>query len=519
MACILGFLVAGVSYLAYATHSAPYAAGYPSVLSEVARAVFGGGAIGQIMYLMVQVSTAAILFTGGNTSFNGFPALANFVAEDRFLPGQLTTRGHRLVFSNGIIVLTVLSVALLIGTGGSVNALVPFYAIGVFTGFAMAGYGMTKHHITHREPGWRYKLVLNLSAGVVSTIVVAIFAVAKFTEGAWLVVVVFPLLVFVLIRLNREYRGEAAILEDFRTHRPEIVKYARHRVFAFVNSLDLAVLEALRYGRSLRADELTAVHFVVDLPHARLLQKRWEYYGVEIPLRLVDCPDRRLARTAQDLVCNALAEYRNTNVTVVLPRRSYAPLLGRLLHDRTADKVARAISEIPDAAATIVPYDVQARMRKRFPDPLEERLARKADQVLARITARDQQRLNSYEYPEVPPTVMAVDGLVAGRLGTIEGRVSEVDDTTTDNGTVRVVVVGDHSGELRVTFGPDRGTDIQPGQLLRITGKARQPGHRQVHMVDPIYRIIEPSTDAVSNRTPTPPGPGGNEIALPLQPR
>jgi hypothetical protein len=410
-------------------------------------------------------------------------------------------------------------VALLIGTGGSVNALVPFYAIGVFTGFAMAGYGMTKHHITHREPGWRYKLVLNLSAGVVSTIVVAIFAVAKFTEGAWLVVVVFPLLVFVLIRLNREYRGEAAILEDFRTHRPEIVKYARHRVFAFVNSLDLAVLEALRYGRSLRADELTAVHFVVDLPHARLLQKRWEYYGVEIPLRLVDCPDRRLARTAQDLVCNALAEYRNTNVTVVLPRRSYAPLLGRLLHDRTADKVARAISEIPDAAATIVPYDVQARMRKRFPDPLEERLARKADQVLARITARDQQRLNSYEYPEVPPTVMAVDGLVAGRLGTIEGRVSEVDDTTTDNGTVRVVVVGDHSGELRVTFGPDRGTDIQPGQLLRITGKARQPGHRQVHMVDPIYRIIEPSTDAVSNRTPTPPGPGGNEIALPLQPR
>src|SRR6201997_4897002 len=143
MACILGFLVAGVSYLAYATHATPYTAGYPSVLSEVGRAVFGGGVIGHILYVLLQISTAAILYTGGNTSFNGFPALASFVAEDRFLPRQLMKRGQRLVFSNGIIVLTVLSVVLLIATGGTVNALVPFYAIGVFTGFAMAGYGLS----------------------------------------------------------------------------------------------------------------------------------------------------------------------------------------------------------------------------------------------------------------------------------------------------------------------------------------------------------------------------------------
>jgi amino acid transporter len=275
MACILGFLVAGVSYLAYATHSAPYAAGYPSVLSEVARAVFGNGFAGHVLYVVVQVATAAILFTGANTSFNGFPALANFVAEDRFLPRQLAKRGHRLVFSNGIVALTMLSVALLVATGGSVNALVPFYAIGVFTGFAMAGYGMTKHHLTHRERGWRHKLAINVSAGVISTVVVGIFAVAKFTEGAWLVVVVFPLMVFVLIRLNREYRAEAAILEKFRTDRPDRVRYPRHRVFALVNGLDLAVLEALRYGRGLRAHELTAAHFVVDAAHAARLRKRW----------------------------------------------------------------------------------------------------------------------------------------------------------------------------------------------------------------------------------------------------
>src|SRR5260370_4009020 len=172
--------------------------------SEFAGAVFGHGPIGNVLYILVQASTALILYTGGNTSFNGFPALASFVAEDSFLPRPLMKRGYRLVFSNGIITLTALSVVLLVASGGSVNALVPFYAIGVFTGFSMAGYGMTKYHLTHREPGWQYKLVINFSAAVLSTVGVGIFAIAKFTEGAWLVVVVFPVLVIALIRLNRE---------------------------------------------------------------------------------------------------------------------------------------------------------------------------------------------------------------------------------------------------------------------------------------------------------------------------
>ncbi|HSS22947.1 MAG TPA: APC family permease, partial [Mycobacterium sp.] len=326
MAAILGFLLAGVAYLAYVTHATPYVSEYPSVLSQVGRAVFGNGPIGDIFFVLVQAATAAILFTGANTSFNGFPALASFVAEDRFLPRQLTKRGYRLVFSNGIIALTALSVLLLVTTGGSVNTLVPFYAIGVFTGFSMAGYGMTKHHLTQREPGWRRRLAINLSAAILSTIVVGIFAVAKFTEGAWLVVVVFPLLVFVLIRLNREYRAEAAILEMFRTDRPEVVKYARHKVFVLVNSVDLAVIEALRYGRGLRADELIAVHFMVDAIHAAQLRKRWDDFDLETRLRVVDCPDRRVNRAAQLLVVKTRDEQPNTNVTVLLPRRTYAPL-------------------------------------------------------------------------------------------------------------------------------------------------------------------------------------------------
>ncbi|OSC27613.1 DNA-binding protein [Mycobacterium vulneris] len=362
MACILGFLLAGVAWLTHVTHATPYIDGYPSMLSEIARAVFGDGVIGKTLYFVLQAATAAILYTGGNTSFNGFPALASFVAEDAFLPRPLMKRGHRLVYSNGIIALATLSVALLIITGGSVDALVPFYAIGVFTGFSMAGYGMTKHYLTHRGQGWRGKLAVNLSAGILSTVVVAIFAVAKFTEGAWLIVVVFPLLVFALMRLNRQYRAEASVLEMSRTEPPVLGRYTKHRVLVFVDAVDLAEVEAMRYGNGLHANEITAVHLVIDADHAARLQQRWDAFQHDTPLRVVDCPDRHLSRAAHELVVEVLNKHPETRVTVLLPRRTYSPLVGRLLHDRTADKIARAVSRIPGAAAQIVPYDIESRI-------------------------------------------------------------------------------------------------------------------------------------------------------------
>ena len=362
MAAILGLLLAGVAWLGYATHSVPFSAGYPSMLSEIGRAVFGHGLIGNVFYFLLQAASAAILYNGANTSFNGFPALTHFVAEDRFLPRPLMKRGHRLVFSNAIILLTTLAVALLLATGGSVNALVPMFAMGVFTAFSMAGYGMTKHHLTHRGPGWRYKLVINLSAGILSTSVVAIFAIAKFTEGAWLVVVVFPILVLVLMRLNRQYRAEASVLEMSLIERADLDKHDRHRGFVFVDSVDLAEIEALRYAQGLHADELVAVHFVLDGDRAARLQENWQHFGHITELRLVECLDRNLSRAAQDLVSWVKREHPDTTVTVLLPRRTYSALLGRLLHDRTADKIARVISRIPGASAQIVAYDIGSRI-------------------------------------------------------------------------------------------------------------------------------------------------------------
>ena len=362
MATVLGLLLAGVAWLGYATHSVPFSAGYPSMLSEIGRAVFGHGIIGNVLYFLLQAASAAILYNGANTSFNGFPALTHFVAEDSFLPRPLMKRGHRLVFSNAIILLTVLAVALLVATGGSVNALVPMFAMGVFTAFSMAGYGMTKHWLSHRGPGWHYKLVINLSAGILSTSVVAIFAIAKFGEGAWLVVVVFPILVLVLMRLNRQYRAEASVLEMSLTEPPELAKHDRHRVFVFVDSVDLAVIEAMRYAQGLHADELVAVHFVLDAAHAARLHQRWQHFEHVTQLRMVGCLDRNLSRAAQDLVSQVKRDHPDTTVTVLLPRRTYSALLGRLLHDRTADKIAGVVSRIPGASAQIVAYDIASRI-------------------------------------------------------------------------------------------------------------------------------------------------------------
>src|SRR5579864_3015029 len=358
---ILGVLIAGISWLAHATRATPYTSGYPTVLAQEANMVFGHA--GHFMFYVVQAATMLILYTGGNTSFNGFPFLTSYVAGDSFLPRWLLKRGHRLVFSNAIILLTITSIALLIIKDADVNNLVPLYAIGVFTAFSMAGFGMARYQSRHRTPGWRRRMVINFSAGVMTLIVVAIFAIVKFTEGAWVVVVLFAVLVPALIRINRGYAAESEVLDTLSEHQPPPPPhYSRRTVFVFVDGFDLATLAALRYARSLRPTTMRAVHFVIDNVQAEKLREKWTRADRGVPLDFIDVPDRRLTRAAAELVEREAAE-PDTFVTVVLPRRSYSALLGRLLHDRTADKIAAVVSRIPRSAATIVPYDVDSRVR------------------------------------------------------------------------------------------------------------------------------------------------------------
>ncbi|WP_051854751.1 APC family permease [Streptomyces sp. NRRL B-1347] len=366
MSCALGVLVLGISWLAHLTHALPYTDGTPTVIAQEAHLVFGGGWAGTAGLVFVQLATALILYTGANTPFTGFPYLASFVAEDRFLPRQLTRRGHRLVFSNGIICLAAVSLALLLVTNANVDKLVALYAIGVFTAFTMAGSGLTAYHLKRREPGRVWKIAVNATAAVVSAAVVLIFAVTKFTEGAWLVVVVFPLGVWVLIRINREYRAEAEALEALPpAEEGDRPRWRRHVVQILVDAFDPAVFQALRYAHEIRPDEVRAVHVAVDGPRARRLAARWaQSRATDVPLELVDCQDRRLERALIDHAAATTAD-GDTALTLLIPHRAYRTTLGRLLHRGGGERLAHALEGLPSVAVTVLPYAVPVPGKRR----------------------------------------------------------------------------------------------------------------------------------------------------------
>ena len=358
MSAILGTLVFGVSYFAHRTYSTPFISGSPTVISQVVKATMGTATFGTIWFYVVQAATMLILITGANTAFSGFPYLVNFVATDGFLPRQLSKRGHRLAFSNGIIVLATGAVALVLITAGSVNRLVAFYALGVFTGFALVGFGMASKARKTRDKGWIYRTGINLISGIVSTTIIVIFAVVKFAEGAWVILTITPVLVFLLIRLNRRYRLEQSALR-VDTGASRAVTISRHEVTVLVDTVDIATVGAVRYARSLNPRSLNAVHFVIDDQHADEVKRAWmENPAVaDVSLEMIDCPDRRLANAAVDYAIRATVE-KDVELTLLLPRRTYSGFVGRLLHDRTAEAISAPISQLPRVVATIIPFDV-----------------------------------------------------------------------------------------------------------------------------------------------------------------
>ncbi len=307
---------------------------------------------------MLQVGTTLILILAANTSFTGFPFLASFAAEDSYLPRQLTKRGHRLVFSTGIIVLTVVSVLLLWITSAKVDKLIPLYAIGVFTGFTMAGAGMAKYHLNHREDHWRRRLAINGTASVLSFIVLIIIAVSKFTEGAWVILIILPVGVLALLALHRQYADEEQQLEVGAAEAAEAPVLNRHSVIVLVDRLDMATARALQYARTLHPDELRAVHFTLDSQVSAELESEWGRLGLtRLPLDVEECEDRRLTRAALELAAETVADGQ-TELTILLPRRGFAAGWHRLLHDATADEIAAAVAQLAHVNATVVPYQL-----------------------------------------------------------------------------------------------------------------------------------------------------------------
>jgi amino acid transporter len=483
MSASLGSLILGVSFLARWTHAAPFKLGFPTVISQEAQVVFGSGPFGHTLYLVVQLATLLILYTGGNTSFNGFPFLASFVAGDRFLPRQLTKRGHRLTFSNGIIVLAIVAIALLVVTRSNVTSLVAVYAIGVFTGFTMAGAGMSKHHLTHRERGWKHKLVINGSACALSFIVVLVLAVAKFNQGAWTVVVLFPVLTVALIRLNRQYRAETQQLERGALAASELPVLRRHVVLVFVDRLDLATARAIQYARSLNPDEVRAVHFLLDNQAAQVLRENWERLVIRrLPLEIRECRDRRLGRAALELVSSTLAD-GDTEVSVLLPRRLYSWAWGHLLHDRTADRLAAVVGRLPHANATVVPFQVA-----------KQRLFRKAagPDAKGRPDRGQKRRIRDQEREDL---LVPVEGAVP--LGEIQwrqrakiaGRVTSVEVQPWQGAQVLSCTLTDRTGSMTLVFTRRNVPGVETGAQLIAEGTVGEHEGR-LAMLNPLHEVL-----------------------------
>jgi amino acid transporter len=484
MSITLGTLVLGVSLLAHFTHAIPYNSGSPTVISQVAKAAFGPSTLGRIGFYIVQLSTLLILYTGGNTSFNGFPFLANFVAGDRFLPRPFTKRGHRLVFSNGILFLGVVAIALLMITRARVDSLVSLYAIGVFCGFTMAGAGMVKHHLTYREPGYRHKAWINGSAAVVSALVVIIFAVTKFKQGAWAVVVLFPVLMYILIRTHRQYVQESTALGEGVAERAvEAKPLPRHVALILVDSLDLATARVIQYARTMSVDELRAVHFVLDSTRSQALADRWVRLGLSrLPLELIECPDRRVARASIEMAAEVASDGQ-TEVTVLMPRRSYAFGLGRLLHDSTGERIAAAISRLDHVNATIVPFDARGELRhhqwSRRTERHEAAERQRVDQVLAEEDA----------VPNVDGTV-AISSLQVRQRARVAGRVKSVTvKPWGDTASLQVQLTDDH-GRLTVAFlGRRQIPGMIPGSKIVVEGTVADL-RGQIGMINPSYEFL-----------------------------
>ncbi|MBI2709014.1 MAG: APC family permease [Actinobacteria bacterium] len=356
MGTALGLMFLGLSILAGKVRAAPFSEGTPTVISEIGRLVYGGGLAGNILFFSLQAGTMLILVLAANTSFADFPRLASFAAGDRFMPRQLTKRGHRLVFSNGIVALSVTAAVLVVATGAKVDRLIPLYAIGVFTSFTLSQAGMAKHHLRLREPGWRTGLVINGGGAVLTLIVAIVIAITKFSHGAWVIIALIPIIVALLFRLNRQYEAEAAELVSEARAAAEAPILRRHSVLVLVNDFDRSAARALQYARTLTPDSLRAVHVAMDRRHAERLAEEWRRLGLtRVPLELIDCPDRRVERSVLEAVADDLAD-GNTEVSVLIPRREYRSLWHRLLHDRTSDRIAKVVSGLDHANVTFVPY-------------------------------------------------------------------------------------------------------------------------------------------------------------------
>ena len=374
MAVILATLFLAISFLASQTGVIPSES--ETVISQLGRTIFGGRGI---PYLLVISATTVILIMAANTAFADFPRLSALAAQDGFLPRQLTFRGSRLVYSNGIVTLSFIASILIIIFKASVTLLIPLYAIGVFLSFTLSQTGMARRwwkighlmqgeEITERgstlryEPGWKYKMLINGFGAFCTAIVMVIFAVTKFREGAWIVLIIIPSLVKIFFTIHHHYKDLASHL-SLDTFRGLPTRQTRHRVIMPVSGIHQGTLEALRYARLL-SDDVTAVHVSLDPAETEKVQKKWKTWGEGTRLVILDSPFRLFIEPLLEYIKDIVeCSQSNETITIVVPQFIPSKRWHYALHMRTADVLRQELLATHGVVVTDIPYLVYKELK------------------------------------------------------------------------------------------------------------------------------------------------------------
>lgn len=355
LAAILTFLFLGITWLAVTAGVRDVE--HETVISQLSRQFFGTGPV----YFLISFATMAILVIAANTSFAGFPLLSSFMANHDYLPHQLKDRGYRLVHSNGILLLTAASAGLIVAFQGKTSALIPLYAVGVFTAFTLSQAGMVLHWLSNKDdPRWRVSVVIN-AVGCVSTgVVLSVIAVAKFTEGAWIVVLLVPIMVAYFTWVKRHY---AMVKAELALPESELVDlnwqaYNRmhNHVILLVKDIDRRLVRALQYTKSLRADSVEAVFIDVSGEQAASFRREWDEAGLGIKLTIVESPYREVIAPVLDYVRSFPRPTKDHVVTVIVPE--YAPMnaADAMLHDQTSFWIKQQLFGEDGVIVADVPY-------------------------------------------------------------------------------------------------------------------------------------------------------------------
>jgi amino acid transporter len=338
----------GITYLAYDFGIVP--GGDETVVSKIARRVFGSGPL----YFAVQAATMLILLLAANTSYADFPRLSSILARDRFVPRQFANQGDRLVFSNGIILLSGFAILLIVVFGGDTHSLLPLYAVGVFMSFTLSQSGMVRHWLRLGGPGWWWRLAVNGLGALATFVVLITLAVTKFAEGAWIVVVVIPLLIGIFVVMHRHYEEVANELSLDGLMGPPAMN---HTVLVLVGDLHRGVVRALQYARTLAPEAaVRGVYVETDPARTPRLEEKWGKWGLGVPLVVLTSPYRSLLRPFLDYLDEIQASGDEQIVTIVLPEFLPRRWWQHVLHNQTALLIKGSLLFRKNTIVADVPY-------------------------------------------------------------------------------------------------------------------------------------------------------------------